>query len=266
MALSVLSVLSMCFPFEPSLVFATTFSAGRDSSLTRFAPNRRSALWTTPLVAFSAIGKDSFHRANTRKRQVDTAGYRRSLRCAVGAIIRASITRGNSDAVGTLVHTLPRPCDGPPPFAANVLSTIIFYLACFRSLGKTSRTFGLKDTVGVGEPSNHGFTGTTPRQTEVFSVTRHWDCDGRTMMTETNRNPLAEPCSIKRRKSHAAARQHAARQRRLERQAAALGITLSARCTCGCGLAIKPSIARRYFRGHRRKFVGVLRVVPISTI
>ncbi len=64
-------------------------------------------------------------------------------------------------------------------------------------------------------------------------------------------------------KRYARARQHAARQRRLAREAAALGIELSNRCACGCGLVIKPSLKRPFFRGHAKSSKGVLRVIQI---
>jgi hypothetical protein len=72
-----------------------------------------------------------------------------------------------------------------------------------------------------------------------------------------------DPKSHARVKRYAAARQWSARQRRMERDAAAHGLTVHTRCVCGCGLVIKPSIKRPYARGHRRFSRGVLRVIAV---
>ena len=64
-------------------------------------------------------------------------------------------------------------------------------------------------------------------------------------------------------KRYARARQYKFRQVRMERDAAAKGLTVHTKCLCGCGLVIKPSLKRPFFRGHAKRAQGVLRVIQI---
>jgi hypothetical protein len=63
---------------------------------------------------------------------------------------------------------------------------------------------------------------------------------------------------------YAAARQHVFRMRRMERNAAALGLTVHTKCACGCGLVIRPSVKRPFAPGHRRFAQGVLRSIRVA--
>jgi hypothetical protein len=78
--------------------------------------------------------------------------------------------------------------------------------------------------------------------------------------------PLTPTESNARKKFYGRARAWRACQRRMEREAAALGLTVHTRCACGCGLVIKPSIKRPFKRGHRRLSAGVLRVVGVTCV
>jgi hypothetical protein len=78
--------------------------------------------------------------------------------------------------------------------------------------------------------------------------------------------PLTPTNSNARKKFYGRARAWRASQRRMEREAAALGLAVHTRCACGCGLVIKPSIKRPFARGHRPLSVGVMRVVPSGVV
>lgn len=79
--------------------------------------------------------------------------------------------------------------------------------------------------------------------------------------------PEKDGKSNARTRRYAAARQLAFRMRRMERMAAAEGLTVHTRCTCGCGLTIKPSIRRPFAPGHKAPMrQGVLRVIPVPRI
>lgn len=75
---------------------------------------------------------------------------------------------------------------------------------------------------------------------------------------------MNEPKSNARAKRYAAARQHAFRLRAMERNAAALGLTVHVKCLCGCGLTIKPSILRPFASGHKQFTKGVLRSIRVA--
>jgi hypothetical protein len=84
------------------------------------------------------------------------------------------------------------------------------------------------------------------------------------MPVEINvKNTALEVCSVSAAKRHTRkyvrARQYVSRQRKLEREAAEQGLVLSNLCACHCGLTIKPSLKRPFFRGHSKLATGVLR-------
>lgn len=74
---------------------------------------------------------------------------------------------------------------------------------------------------------------------------------------------LAAKCHTRK---YARARQYVSRQRKLEREAAAQGITLSNLCACHCGLTITPSLKRPFFRGHKKLTTGVLRFRSVGVL
>jgi hypothetical protein len=74
---------------------------------------------------------------------------------------------------------------------------------------------------------------------------------------------LAPKCHTRK---YARARQYISRQHKLEREAVAQGITLSNLCACHCGLTIKPSLKRPFFRGHKKLATGVLRLRSVGVL